>query len=245
MATAAISNAAQWTPSQAAVAPAFTVTDQDFQPSRFPFNTSFFGTTPDPDKAGLGCAEDAVKGEGCFLRSDDPWLKATLPAWRPAAGAITTRPWTDGFSAPRLLGGIADHDPETDTYTPNLDFEIVTRSSDGVLVYNWTRVDVTIDGWLHGAKTKRFLLVLDNVPYCFVRPENRYYLGFGMGAAPDDPEEFAVFIGALATHLVERCTDTVSLTVHSIYMRVSNCCLYLCLYRHTAVGLHLAISAGD
>ena len=96
MATAAISNAAQWTPSQAAVAPAFTVTDQDFQPSRFPFNTSFFGTTPDPDKAGLGCAEDAVKGEGCFLRSDDPWLKATLPAWHPAA---TRSPVPDHSSA--------------------------------------------------------------------------------------------------------------------------------------------------
>ena len=187
----------------------FSIAARDFRASRFPFNASFFGTTPYPDKAGLGCAEDATKGEECFFRSDDPWLKATLPAWRPAAGAMTTRPWTDGFSAPRLLGGIADHDPEANTYTPNFEFEVVTRGSNGELVYNWTRIDETIDGWLHGAKTTRFLLVLDNVPYCFVRPENRYYLGFGMGAAPDDPEEFGVFIGALARHLVERYTLSV------------------------------------
>eukprot|EP01050_Picozoa_sp_SAG11_P041928 SAG11_NODE_19048_length_475_cov_1.039894_1_plen_76_part_01 len=55
---------------------AFTITDRDFQPSQFAFNTDFFGTTPYPDKSGLGCAEDAVKGDGCFFRSDDPWLKA-------------------------------------------------------------------------------------------------------------------------------------------------------------------------
>ena len=142
----------------------FTIAAKDFQASQFPFNTSFFGTTPYPDKSGLDCGEDANTGERCFFRSDDPWLKATLPVWRPAAGAATTLPWTDGFSAPRLLGGIANHDPETNTYTPNLDFEIVTRGSNGELVYNWTRIDVTIDGWLHDAKTTRFLLVLDNVP---------------------------------------------------------------------------------
>ena len=71
-------------------------------------------------------------------------------------------------------------------------------------MYNFSRIDVTIDGWLHAAKTERFLLVLDNIPYAFVKPENRYYLGFGLGAAPDDPEEFAAFVGDLATHLVQR-----------------------------------------
>ena len=87
----------------------------------------------------------------------------------------------------------------------------MTRGANGELVLNWTRIDVTIDGWLHAAKTERFLIVLDNIPFVFVRPENRYYLGFGMGAAPDDPEEFATFIGAFATHLVERYTlDLVS-----------------------------------
>lgn len=106
---------------------AFTITATSFKTSRFPFNQSFFGTTPDPDKAGLGCAEDANKGDSCFFPSDDPWLKATLPVWKPAAGAVTTRPWTNGFSAPRLLGGIADHDPSNNTYIPNLEFEVVSR----------------------------------------------------------------------------------------------------------------------
>jgi len=46
--------------------------------------------------------------------------------------------------------------------------------------------------------------VLDNIPYAFVKPKNRFYLLFGMGAAPDDPEEFAAFVGELAKHLVGR-----------------------------------------
>jgi hypothetical protein len=182
----------------------FNISDADFRPSVFPFNADFFGTTPDPDKAGLSCGMDAWAGESYFINVTDRWLAETLPVWKPAAGAISTRPWTNGFSAPRLLGGIADHNASTNTYTPNLDFEIVSRGSDGKLVYNFSRIDVTIDGWLHAAKTERFLLVLDNIPYAFVKPENRFYLSFGMGAAPDDPEEFAAFVGDLATHLVQR-----------------------------------------
>ena len=175
----------------------------DFLPSRFPFDTDFFGTTPDPDKAGLSCGLDAYAGAAAFFNISDPWLAATLPHWKAAAGAETTRPWTNGFSAPRLLGGIAVHNTTTGTYTPNLDFEVVTRGDDGTLTYNFSRIFVTIDGWLH-AKTRDFLLVLDNIPFAFVAPANRYYLGFGMGAAPDDPEEFAAFVGVLATHLVAR-----------------------------------------
>jgi hypothetical protein len=156
------------------------ITDADLTASRFPFGLDFFGTTPDPDKAGLNCGIDASVGSNCFYKVDDRWLKETLPVWQPPTGAVGTRPWVNGFSMPRLLGGIATHNATTNTYTPNLDFEVVTRSASGTLVTNWTRIDVTIDGWLHAAKTEHFLLVLDNVPYCFVKPENRYYLSFGM-----------------------------------------------------------------
>ena len=157
----------------------FAISGADFHPSRSPFNADFFGTTPDPDTAGLSCGKDAWVGDDCFFNVTDRWLAETLPVWKPAAGAITTRPWTNGFSTPRLLGGIADHNATTNTYTPNLDFEIVRRGSDGKLVYDFGRVDATLDGWLHAAKTERFLIVLDNIPYAFVKPENRYYLGFG------------------------------------------------------------------
>ena len=181
-----------------------TIADTDFRSSTVSINQDFFGTTPDPDKAGLSCGIDASQGEHCFYNATDAWIRETLPNWHAPPGAVSTRPWTNGFSAPRLLGGIATHNKTDNTYTPAMDFEVVTRGSDGKLVYNFSRIDVTLDGWLHEAKTERFLVVLDNIPYAFVKPENRYYLGFGMGAAPDDPLEFAVFIGVLAKHLVER-----------------------------------------
>jgi hypothetical protein len=142
------------------------------------------------------------------VQANDTWLSDTLPEWKAPGGAAVTRPWTNGFSAPRLLGGIATHNITTNMYTPELDFEIVSRSKvDGkTLVYNWTRVDLTLDGFVRAAKTKDILIVLDNVPFAFVRPENRYYLGFGMGAAPDDVDEFAGFVGTLAEHLADRYT---------------------------------------
>ena len=188
----------------AAAAAPVTITTADFRSSTVPINQDFFGTTPDPDKAGLSCGLDASQGQQCFYNATDAWIRETLPNWRAPPGAVGTRPWTNGFSAPRLLGGIATHNKTDNTYTPELDFEVVTRGSDGKLIYNFSRIDVTLDGWLRVAKTERFLIVLDNIPYAFVKPENRYYLGFGMGAAPDDPLEFAAFVGDLATHLVER-----------------------------------------
>lgn len=71
--------------------------------------------------------------------------------------------------------------------------QIVTRSptDNTTLVYNWTRVDTTLDGFVRNLLTERILIVLDNVPFAFVRPENRYFCSYGLGSAPDDPEEFA------------------------------------------------------
>ena len=56
----------------------------------------------------------------------------------------------------------------------------------------------------NGAKTARILLVLDNVPFAFVAPENRFFGSYGQSAAPDDPLEFAAFVGDFAAHLVTR-----------------------------------------
>ena len=46
--------------------------------------------------------------------------------------------------------------------------------------------------------------VLDNIPFAFVCPENRFYGGFGLGSAPDNKTEFGAWGGELAQHLVER-----------------------------------------
>ena len=186
-----------------------TISAKDFIPSRFAWGSNFTGTNPLPDKAGQTCAEDLKNPSmnshhPCSYLANDSYLAKTIPGWVPAPGAVATRPWINGFSSPRLLGGLATHDPSTDTWTPNLDFEIVRRGPDGkTLVYNWTRIDNTLDGFL-AAKTERFLIVLDNIPYVFVKPENRFFLSYGLGSAPDDPQEFANFIGKFAEHLVER-----------------------------------------
>ena len=88
---------------------------------------------------------------------------------------------------------------------PNLDFEVVTRAANGTgLVYNWSRIDATLDGYVTAGKVEHYMIVLDNVPFAFVRPENRFYVSYGNGAAPDDPAEFGAFVGDLVRHLVAR-----------------------------------------
>ena len=182
----------------------------DFHTSAFPWGTGFTGTTPLPDKAGASCGEElatsSLLNSKCAFMANDTFLAETLPGWTPAPGAPMTRPWANGFSAPRLLGGLATHNATDGTYTPNLAFEVVTRdpADPSRLVYNWSRIDATLVGFLHGALTERFVLVLDNVPFAFVAPENRYYVSYGNAAAPDDPLEFARFVGDLAAHLVGR-----------------------------------------
>jgi hypothetical protein len=184
----------------------------DFHASAFPWGTDFTGTNPLPDKAGASCGEELATSSfldsRCAFMANDTFLAETLPGWALAPGAAMTRPWINGFSAPRLLGGLATHNATDGTYTPNLAFEVVTRADPGnatsALVYNWSRVDATLDGFLRGAKTERFMLVLDNVPFAFVAPENRFYVSYGNAAAPDDPLEFARFVGDLARHLVAR-----------------------------------------
>jgi len=59
------------------------------------------------------------------------------------------------------------------------------------------------------AGVRDILVVLDNVPYAFVAPKNRFYCGFGLGSAPDDPVEFATFVESFVNHLAERYTPAV------------------------------------
>jgi hypothetical protein len=63
-----------------------------------------------------------------FFR-DDPWLRKAFPTWSPPnhATSAATVPFMSGFSSPRILGGLALHNKENDTYTPLPEFDVVTR----------------------------------------------------------------------------------------------------------------------
>lgn len=189
---------------------ATVLTSANFTPSEFPWGTDFFGTAPLPDRAGESYARTAASAVAAerspfnLFVPQDPWLVNTFAnTWLPSSGATTTIPWMTGFSTPRLLGGLAQKD-SAGHYHPDYSFELVTRLANGSLSYNWSRLDATLDGFLLHAKVKDYMIVLDNVPYAFVRPENRYFCTYGNGAAPDDPEEFASFIGDMASHMVAR-----------------------------------------
>ena len=59
----------------------------------------------------------------------DPWLQHALPEWSPPARSTSnaTIPFMSGFSAVRILGGLALHHANNDTYTPLPEYDIVTR----------------------------------------------------------------------------------------------------------------------
>ena len=185
------------------------IKEDDFTISDFPWGKDFSGTQPFPDRSGEQCGENAAtlsmaSPSPCWFSKNDTFLSETVPKWTIFRGANVTYPWRSGFSSPRLVGGIATFNKSAFTYTPNLEFEVVTRSSTGVLTYNYSRIDATLDGYLYAARMKDLLIVLDNVPYAFVKPENRFYLVYGMGQAPDNPSEYAAFIENLLSHMVER-----------------------------------------
>ena len=158
------------------------------------------------NNSALMCASVPL-GRCMFNReSDDQWLEQALPMWsgenKPTVGL--TIPFTRNVSAVRMLGGIAIHDLASGTYTPLPDWDLAYRTPQtGVLVYNWTRMESTLDPFVTaGIIPSPF--VLDNVPYAFVSEPNRFYGGFGLGSAPDNTTEFGEFVEALAHRLVNR-----------------------------------------
>ncbi len=72
-------------------------------------------------------------------------------------------------------------------------------------MYNWTRLDQTVDSYLAAGITP--LLVLDNIPYAFVAPQHREFIGFGLTNPPDNVTEFGIFIEEMARHLVDRYNE--------------------------------------
>lgn len=93
-----------------------------------------------------------------------------------------------------------------------------------LVLYNFSRPFATIDGFLAGGIVD-FTIVLDNVPYCFVKPQNQFFLGFGLGSAPDDPEEFGRFIEDFVNSLVDRYDRNASQHLGAIIIapRIPSC----------------------
>ena len=189
------------------------ICDDNFSSSASTPGAGFFGVAPLPDNAGYSVAEDLVHGGPKSVSSfavDDPWLAETLPMWKTTTRNNRTAPFMTGFSSVRCLGGLANHNKATGTYEPLPEYDAVFRDPTNLsqLVTNFTRVDTTFDGYL-ASGVEELLVVLDNVPYAFVAPDNQYFGGFGHSGAPDNPEEYALFIGQFVDHLVARYTTAV------------------------------------
>lgn len=148
------------------------VSHNNFTASLSPANVSaggdFFGTGPLPDLAGYSCGTQLSGGDigTCVYTTSDKWLKRVLPTWNTGheSHGDRTIPFLTGLSAVRILGGLATHNTTTDTYTPHPEYDLVSRSPNNasVFVYNWTRADSTLDGFVHSG-VQDFIIVLDNV----------------------------------------------------------------------------------
>lgn len=112
----------------------------------------------------------------------------------------TTALFGDHLSAVRILGGLASRLPNG-TYVPQPEFDLVQRDNLGNLIANWSRVDATFDAFIAAGVTPS-PVVLDNVPYAFVKKPT--YGGYGQASAPDNATEFALFVGEFIQHLVTR-----------------------------------------
>jgi hypothetical protein len=186
----------------------------NFSSSAFTPGAGFFGVAPLPDKSGYNVSDELAHGGPEIgynvLAADDPWLTRTLPMWTVPTSAKRTAPFMTGFSSVRVLGGLSIHNKTDGTYEPLPEYDAVFRDPNNStrLRHNFTRVDATFDGIL-GAGITEILVVLDNVPYAFVAPQNRYYATYGLSSAPDDADEYADFIGIFVEHLVERYSEAV------------------------------------
>lgn len=124
-----------------------------------------------------------------------------LPKWHPP-GALTM-PFVDEHVAVRFLGGVNNYSDATlpgcaDSSTVWCD--LVRRLPDGSLESRFDLVKSRLDRYaLNGLDV---MIVLDNVPWAFVSVKEQVCAGFGCQyLPPDDPQEFADWIGELATYL--------------------------------------------
>ena len=88
--------------------------------------------------------------------------------WSGGSGASgsssLTLPFTRNLSAVRMLGGLADHDAAAGTFKSLPQWDLASRDpATGTVLYNWTRMDGTLDPFVAAGITPS-PLVLDNVP---------------------------------------------------------------------------------
>ena len=203
-----------------------SITAASFGPSS-PFIHPFWSTQPlgahiTPPTSTLASENNSALMCGvpplgrCMFAGDDEWVGRVLPMWRAvqdsssssSASKHLTLPFTRNLSAVRMLGGLTHNWPHStakkQVYQELPQWDLCYRdASTGALVHNWTRMDTTLDSFVAAGITPS-PIVLDNIPYAFVKAENRFFGGFGHGAAPDNTTEFGEFIEAMVRHLVAR-----------------------------------------
>jgi|EP01049_Picozoa_sp_SAG25_P011302 hypothetical protein len=197
-----------------------------------PFTLPFWSTQPlGPDitpptsslaseyNSALNCDANSSRGV-CMFDHDDEWVGRVLPMWRKVqdtafASQQLTLPFTRNVSAVRMLGGrisYASRIKDNSSFEELPHWDLCYRDATGALVHNWTRMDTTLDGFVAAGITPS-PIVLDDTPYAFVKPENRFFSPedssghqhfFGHGAAPDNATEFGQFVEAMVRHLVSR-----------------------------------------
>lgn len=137
-----------------------------------------------------------------WLRNvSDPIVSLSGWDWPASEGASRTYLFTKQLSTVRLLGGWSTQMAHNASGGPE-SFDVVYRcSGNASLCYRldllWARLDPLI---IESKITP--VLVLDNVPYCFVR--NSSVGTYGQNQAPDDPSEYASAIEHLIRAIVAR-----------------------------------------
>ena len=135
------------------------------------------GTLDGTNNSALECSKPALGR--CMFASRDRWVKHTLPMWPTGRSTQLTLPFTQNLSAVRMLGGLATLSRANGRSVPLPQWDLVYRDPrTNALVNNWTRMDATLDAFVANGIIPS-PIVLDNVPYAFVREENRFYGGFG------------------------------------------------------------------
>jgi hypothetical protein len=170
--------------------------------------TRFWGSRPHPDLSMIA--------DNALWAPDDPNIDI-LPQWHHPPNATHTMPFVDTHIAVRFLGGVSNFSLAT---SPNCKDIVGPKQAAGV-----DRPGVWCDLVVRDPKTNalhnRFdlvrsrldmyvnngidvMIVLDDVPWAFVNQTSEICQGFGCQyLPPDNPQEFANWVGELAEYLVK------------------------------------------
>ena len=159
-----------------------------------------WGSRPHPDLS-------MVSGSALW-HANDANLRI-LPRWEAAGGAAYTMPFLDEHVAVRFLGGVSPYAAATapdctDDVRGKVWCDLVTRrATDGAMVTRFDLLRARLDRYHDNGLD--VMIVLDNVPFAFVQNASRTGPCETFGCQykpPDNPSEFATWVGELASHLV-------------------------------------------